>query len=114
MNDIKFKGYSYETDHVFEFDMWIPWEAEDEKGNTWYTKKMVIVRYTGLQDKYGIEIFEGDVMRDSLGFLSTVVWLDAAFRLKRDEHLIPTQGHIKYWSEMIVIGNVYEYQDIDK
>lgn len=50
--EIKFKGYNFESKELYDFDMWIPWEHEDEHGNTWYTKKMVIMEYTGLLDIY--------------------------------------------------------------
>jgi len=77
-----------------------------------------LMQYTGLKDKNGKEIYEGDVLKFEEGDTAQVVWMDDGFKLVGDEFegdaLFPqirsTDGEPAIWSE--VIGNIYENSEL--
>lgn len=74
-----------------------------------------IMQYTGLKDKNGVEIFEGDVM--NWGDISgEVYWRPRQIRfLLKSDGTLKAPTYIDAWSEqMEVIGNIYENPELLK
>lgn len=67
-----------------------------------------IMQFTGLKDKNGVEIYEGDIVRGRDGDIYSVVFENAAFRTNG---IVP---HPKYFSDDEVIGNVWENGELLK
>lgn len=119
--EIEFKGYSKETDYVFEFDMWIPWEDEDDKGNTWYTKKMKIVQFVGLWDKEYQQIYEGDIIEVHSGIKGgivktyTIVFKDGAFMKTPEKDIYFNLDCLDLHKSVLhltkVVGNIHQHSE---
>ncbi len=85
----------------------------------------VALQYTGLKDKNGKEIFEGDILKfqendnpeDLNWIIGEVVFIDGAFRLKDSDYETLSE-FIMEWKnhnlDLEIIGNIYDNLDLIK
>lgn len=87
---------------------------DDEDGNTFeYTgDEFPLMQYTGLNDKNGEEIYEGDFLKHDLWGISEIIWEHGMFRGKGNDHDITLADHQLKRSR--VIGNIYENPELLK
>ena len=77
---------------------------------------IIVMQYTGLKDRNGKEIYEGDVVCTSLLIPGEVKWGDdiACFEVVHSLGSRGLFGYIKEGSGVLVIGNVHENPDLLK
>lgn len=76
--------------------------------------EIILMRYTGLKDKNGKEIYEGDVCDDTRGFRFVVIWDDANARFL-GRGIGKQKEYIRYVGQgpaVEVIGNIYENPEL--
>jgi uncharacterized phage protein (TIGR01671 family) len=90
----------------------------------WYDcKECKIMEYTGLKDKNGKEIYEGDIVRipddyEEYGFMAgeqrEVYYFDGCFRLKPKPENTRDRGNtiMDDMDKCEIIGNIYENKDL--
>lgn len=95
----------FKLDATCEYDRWI----EIDKN------RFDLMQYTGLFDKRGIEIYEGDIVKYDFNNLNyRIEFINAEFIARRFyeniENLYPTE--FDYGKECEVIGNIYENPEL--
>ncbi len=103
----------------------IKFRAWDKKGKVWLewgffdlfqilkNDRYVVVQYTGLLDKKGKEIYEGDIVKDNEGAVRRIKWENGSFWAR--ESIV---GHLasmiddKIMYDPEIIGNIYENPEL--
>ena len=78
-------------------------------------EKFVLMQFTGLRDKNGQEIYEGDIVREDSGIILTIEWCDQEvgwrpvleFLYRNNEY-----GAATDFVGLEVIGNIYENPEL--
>jgi len=113
MREIKFRALKRNSNEIVYFDLKEFLENDDDKmpDAMQYVLKD-LQQFTGLKDKNGIDIYEGDILNDEFGSLGIVFWNkdDASFSIEYKDIECQSFLNVDEWSE--VIGNIYENPEL--
>lgn len=122
MREIKFRAWDKEEKEMVSWKTLIDYcDLDYLFGNINETPKRVtipdfdVMQYTGLKDKNGIEIFEGDVLTSNVQPCKMVNPIKDGYGVVRFENGMFKLGAISlvtFISKMEVIGNIYENQEL--
>lgn len=84
---------------------------ENPKYGSWYKHEIIpetVGRYTGLKDKNGVKIFEGDIVKLSDGYAFPIIFKDGCFLIACGDSALP----LALFKEREVIGNIHDNPEL--
>ncbi len=119
MREIKFRAMGVGSNNGWFYGYF--WETEIQAFISNYTikelafgdfaiDKKTVGQFTGLLDKNGKEIYEGDILKHDLWGITHVIWEHGMFRAIGGEYDVTMADH--QLQRIKVIGNIYENPEL--
>ena len=109
MREIKFRAWHPSLKKMF-YDCRVTSSSWTDSSTHFGGEHDTLMQYTGLKDKSGKEIYEGDILKRSRYY--KVLWLNSGWHLNSHNKItaFPIERYVP--SEYEVIGNIYENEDL--
>ena len=113
MRKIKFRAWNKQTKNIYRctsiYDDGSCRIQDDSTNKHIEANNVILLQYTGLKDKNGVEIFEGDYLLDGhSGRYAEVKFIKGAFVVVFDDEI----QDLYDWTCECVIGNIYKNPEL--
>jgi len=117
MREIKFRVWDYERKRMVLLNKplynsirgSIDMQTQDVLSGNWK-----LLEYTGLKDKNGKEIYEGDICRGKKDFIYNTADIIFFIEFRNGAFRPNKTSHMRYYKQIEVIGNIYENEELIK
>lgn len=108
---IKFRAWSEQDQKMYEFDLYNYMSLNEDAQEDLCpcnTRSVAadLMQYTGLKDRLGKEIYEGDIIETENGDKRTIVYFDNGFEMRTTKGT--RENNMTWYFRVTVIGNIYE------
>jgi len=116
MREIKFRVWDKLLKRMLSWE----WVHDNFFSRIFDYPNMIPMQYTGIEDKSGKEIYEGDLIQNEYGRICEVVWMEHAGCWDAHVRKFGAEskgGHLGFqnneWPRhVIIIGNIYENPEL--
>jgi uncharacterized phage protein (TIGR01671 family) len=120
--EIKFRAWDKERKQIFPVSLmdfsqwWVDCGLNGERNSfrNEETDRHILMQYTGLKDRNGKEIYEGDILSNGSHIDWIVKYRDAAFQVEHVGQITNDSWHLERGmaESREVIGNIYENPEL--
>jgi len=109
MREIKFRAWQVNTRKMLLDSTFLNYQTMLD----FNSKNYIMLQYTGLKDKNGVEIYEGDIVKEHFGAYGEVKYVNGCFILQLvDARPLAEYIICDFGNKTEVIGNIYENKEL--